>query len=235
MGDITLVDMRDEVKRHFRNRTDILDSRLNRIINIIQRRITRVMNWHEIKDIDYNNTSFTGDITLDKILDLPTNLKSIITLRLIDGTDSVKLTSKTIDLWDKLIPDPGRYRTDRPQFYVRWGNLIELWPVPNAVYTIDLRYTFWPADLSADADLSQLKHKDDLLIIGACNWIANSLGRMEDAVRFWRVYVKLLEDAVSEENDNPDKVLVPEYTTTKKLGAGTMNQYWLDPFVTENP
>lgn len=235
MGTLTLANIRDEVKGHFGQRDNISDARYNRIINLAQLRIARRLDWFEMYDVQWNTTSYTGDITVDKILDLPSNIKSIMSLRLVDGENSRKLQYKSYNVWDKLIPDPGFYRVDRPLFYTRWNNVIELWPVPDAEYTIDIRLTVWPTDLSLDADTSILNNKDDAIIMLANSWVSGAIGRMEDAARFWRIYTNLLNDAVDEQLTQPDKMLLPEGIVHKKLGEGTTDSYWNNPMIKGSP
>lgn len=232
---LQLSEFREEILGHFRNRGDITSARLNRIINLIQKRITRRYDWFEIHNVAYVTTSFTGDITIDKLVDTPPSLKVVKSLRLIDGTDSRKLIAKPYQIWDSFLPNPGQYRIDRPSFYTRWGLVFELWPVPNAVYTIECRHTKWLDDMVLDTDTAGLLEKDDLIIAGACNYVANAIGRMEDAVRHWRVYSNLLQAAIDVERTEPDLVQIPELNRTSRLGSGTSNQYWLDPMSKRAP
>ena len=226
MGTLTLDNMKDEVRSNLGERGD-MESRLTRFINLAQTRIARARNWEELKFLKTADTVYNNDDD-DKYISAPANLRKINSLRLIDGTQSRKLEQKTARAFDREIPRPLTDSRDRPRIYIRWGTTLELYPVPDAAYTLVMRGTVWPTDLSADADLSLLDRKDDLIMALATNIAWLSIGRLDDAKIFWAVFANGYKDAVGE--DIPDSDLdILQSSGPNDVAIGPA--YYADPFV----
>ena len=151
MGTLTLDNIKTEMRASLGGRTD-LDSRLTTVINLAQMRIARKHRWEELEALYTNTTAFTSTPASDKFLALPANVRDIYSVRLIDGSNSRKLTRVPNRTWDKRLPEPEYYATGRPTLYTLRRNIMELWKVPDAAYSLEAFGIFWPATFS-DATL----------------------------------------------------------------------------------
>ncbi|HEY9685477.1 MAG TPA: hypothetical protein V6C52_00730 [Coleofasciculaceae cyanobacterium] len=67
--------------------------------------------------------------------------------------------------------------TGRPECFYRTGSLLYLYPVPNAVFSVQYQYLIKPITLSADADTTQLPVEwEKVLILGTQARLENFLG-----------------------------------------------------------
>jgi hypothetical protein len=74
----------------------------------------------------------------------------------------------------------------RPSAYSAYGTVLTLYPVPDAVYTLQLRYLREPTSLSLDADTAGIP---DSYVDALVAWARYKLFRAEDdiqAAQFWR-------------------------------------------------
>jgi len=229
MGTLTLNELKSEIRTALGGRTD-QDSRLTRALNLAQKRIARVRLWDELFVKLSEPLTITGTPSTDKIYNLPTDIRDLLTVRIIDPNNSSRarrLQKLVYTKFDKQIPEPERYIIGIPSIYTRFKNTIELWKIPDAAYRIELRYSKWPAEFSDSngSAVSELENKDDLLIYAALVYINKSLGRPEAADNWERDYLRSLRDAVAEESDEPDLDLV----NSNDISIGPVD-YWKDPF-----
>ena len=230
MGTLTQTELQDEVRSALGGRTD-LDSRMTRGLNLSQMRIARLSRWEELEAIYTGSTAYTGTPADDKFLALPTNLRDVYSVRLIDGTNSRKLTRLTNRIWDRRIPAPEALATGRPRYYTLHRNVMEFWKVPDAAYSVTIRAVEWPtafttSDLSAVSDLDQ---KDDMIIALTTSWFYMTLGNEEMANKWWRIYRNMAIAAGAEESEKPDLDVLPNAGVSS---GGTPGDYYADPFVT---
>jgi len=226
MGTLTYTQLQNEVRFGLGGRTD-LDSRLGYIINLAQQRLARIHDYDEMEVIStavISNTSSTND----KYLTLP-DKREVFSIVLLDGANSRKLVQRAPQFWDRRIPMPEYWSRDRPQDYIIWGNNIEIWPLPNATYTLRVRWSKWPTDLSAATDTSQFNQKDEILIELALVYAYNSLGKEEDAAKHNAALGRLMLEAQQKDNTHPDLNITSSAGDIQVQGfSGTP---WLDPFI----
>jgi len=71
--------------------------------------------------------------------------------------------------YDKLVPSPYDHKHGIPTVYVPYENegSFELFPIPDAIYTLISRYSLWPQDLANDTTESDYKYMDDVILAWA--------------------------------------------------------------------
>ena len=232
MGTLTNTEMQLELKRNLGNRSAVeFDTdRLQLILNQAQVRLARAnpSGWDELEDTQTLATAYTATPADDKYLAIPTGTRRIHSLRLIDDEFSRKLIWRHPRDWDKFIPEPEHWSTDRPTHYTKYLDKFEFWRVPNAVYELTLRRSIWPTRLTTGTQTSDFTEKDDMLILLATVLAWTTLGKEERAMNFWTIYRSMLGDVLPDANTEPDSTIRgfpgPDRTTAT-------GEYWADPFI----
>lgn len=234
MGDLTTAQYREEIQRHLANRTDLSDATYTRAINISQVQLARVHDFKELRtlvtpSIAYNNNNNDRFLSYSTILTSGT-IHEVISFVASDGSSTHgKVTQISPRKLDKLVGDPTALFTRRiPSHYVIWNDKFELWPLPDKAYSSLIRLTKWPVSLSADTDVSDYVHKDDILIHLATSYLYHSLGEYERAARFFNMASSNIRTAVTEDAEDPDKQIMPAFNDVSEQIVG---EYWNDPFI----
>jgi hypothetical protein len=95
---------------------------------------------------------------------LPSDCKYIESIRLIDGANSRYLTAVDSREFDQKIPYPEQFGKGRSNFYVEWESIFELYRIPNAVWTMLMRYWKWQDEIDADGTSPEIAHCDDIIV-----------------------------------------------------------------------
>lgn len=221
MGVLTGEEMENEVRSNLGGRTD-LDDRLYRFLNFAQDQLARYHQFDELETL-VETTTTAGVGTLS----LPSKPLDIRSLRLIDGSQSRKLTYYTPRQFDAMVPDTSWYATERPSIYTAYRRTVELWRIPNDSYTVYLRYKAYPTAFSeGDDDTSDFEGMDDILIALATSWAFRSLGESEKASYWVGVAAKGMQLARNADLFRTD--YAPSGTASVNLPAG---EYWNNPFI----
>lgn len=228
MGTLTYTQLTTEVLANLGNRTLFDSARLLNLMNIMQQRLARKPKWKELKSTVESTFVITASATIDKFLTVPANTRDILTFRVIttDG-DSRKLRRRTTRQFDNLIPEPEYYARGTPEMYTEFDDKLEFWRVPDEAETYLIRRTTWPTPFTGlGTQTSDFTHKDDLLIALASSWALHSIGRLEDAARWFTVFKDMFMNAKLENDDEPDEEMV----SGSQVVSGVDSSYWLDPF-----
>ncbi len=234
MGTLTTQELIAEVRSHLGERSDLTDARLVQALNLAQDRIIRGYTWREFDKAESGTFVITASATTDKALafsDIGGGLdpRTIYSFRVITGDGrSRKLVRKSPRGFDEAHPEPEFFARGRPIEYVIWNDRFEFWRVPEEAWDYQIRYQAWPTALSTSTPtvVSDISHKDDLLLTLAVSWLFNSLSEYEKAGRFFGIFERMWKDAVEAEGEKPDLEISGERGPTN-LGSN----YWLDPFV----
>jgi hypothetical protein len=134
----TLATLRTEVLDHEFSPTrysDFIDRQLNRCQTLIAQKV----NFRELFDVEaYSTVNGTGSYAL------PTDYMRLESL--IDSTNSDPLLQITTSDYDDL---PASTSRGRPTNYVIDRTNIKLYPIPDAVYSLSLRFYRYPATMTA--------------------------------------------------------------------------------------
>jgi len=237
MGTFTLAELRTEVKAGLGNRTEFVsdNTRIDIWIHKAQTRIARRIRCPELNVLEEHTATYTGTVATDKFIPFSaltnTNPRDILSVRVIDGTESKKLRYVPFRLWDRRIPYPDSLTTGRPSHYTKFQKKLELWRIPSQSYVYAIRMRTWPTALTAAGTASDLDEKDDAIIAMAKYYgflsAGNTTGRNEAIAEFRDV----IKDARLEDLDEPDFDAVEPHVG----GSQEVNEYWIDPFVREMP
>lgn len=121
---------------------------------------------------------------------LPSDLVRIDSLRVARSPRDIILTPEdrqTLDTLDQVRGLPTRYALD--------GQNVVLWPIPDAAYTVNLRYQRVPGQLVDDTNVSPLANEYDDLLICYALWRAY---RSEDDAEMARDYERQWRDGLLE-------------------------------------
>jgi len=159
----------------------------------------------------------------------PTRMRDIIDISLESGSESRQLEYVHERYFDEVVPRPREDTSDKPRYYVDYGDHFELWPIPDAVYPLHIRFTQFPADLSADTDTSALEDKDHLIIALATAMALDEIMEDEMAERWQKIYAMRLTNARKGNNTSEDWRPIAKGFNSYDSGSA-VTQYWKDPF-----
>ena len=226
MGTLTLTELKAEITASHGNRTDIA-SRLTRVLNLSQSRMSRIYKWEELEALVTSKSTAAGS----RYVDLTSlNIREILSVVLVDGTNSRKLSGRIYRQLDQVSSYPEANPTGKPEVYSYFGKKLELYQVPDAIYTLRIRVSNWPTAFSdaSPSATSDLDNKDDMLIALSNSWLFLTLGKAEDANKWWSIYRQMLASAIAEEGESPDL----DVLTGGGAGVGIESATpWASPFV----
>src|SRR3972149_2594372 len=226
MGTLTLTELKAEITASHGNRTYIA-SRLTRVLNLSQSRMSRIYKWEELEALVTSKSRAAGS----RYVDLTSlNIREILSVVLVDGTNSRKLSGRIYRQLDQVSSYPEANPTGKPEVYSYFGKKLELYQVPDAIYTLRIRVSNWPTAFSdaSPSATSDLDNKDDMLIALSNSWLFLTLGKSEDANKWWSIYRQMLTSAIAEEGESPDLDVLPGGGAG--VGVETAGP-WASPFV----
>ncbi len=185
-----------------------LQSRVVNYLNFGQRRIARMANFDELCAVKedaatvvsvktYPITTGTNNLGL-------TRFKDFASIRLIDSENSRKLIRWSYRKFDALYPRPENFATQRPTIYTRWGSNVILFRIPDAVYTLHIRYNQWPTELTLGSGTSDFQEKDELLVATGVVETFLALEESADAAIWFKRFEELLDKVGIDDTYEPD-------------------------------
>lgn len=236
MSILTLAELKTEISSTFAKRSDI-DSRLNNVIDLAQLRISRLHDFDELRQSASVDTVVTSDAEADKVITFPaitnSRIRKIYSMRLVDTLGTVqarKLRKILPKKWDLEIPEPEFYSRGTPTHYTSFEiNKFELWRVPDAVYTINIRVSRWPKSVSVtgEGNVVDLENVDDLIINLSSSYLYHSLGREDKGKAFFAIYRGMAKEALIEDATDYDESM----SGVNLSGGGFGSRGYDDPFV----
>lgn len=205
----------------------------NYYLNWAQRRIANHYSFYDLQQVKENAATATSVKTYplesgDSNFGLE-RVATINSIRLIDSENSRKLDFWHYRKFDKWYPRPENFATGRPRIYTRWKNSLVFFKIPDAVYTLHIRYGQYAAPLTSDGQLHDFgEDKDELLVTAGVLQTYLALQEYGDAKVWYELFIGQLTDAVRSEGDDdwePDAEPTgdPEYVS---------GEPWLDPYGT---
>ena len=177
------------------SQTSIPDSRLTELINQAYRDIATRYRFHKVRTIA---TFATVDGT--KRYTLPTDCG--VLMKVWDQTSRKKLGKlDNRDFSEKDAQDTGI--TSQPTNYYRTRDWIELFPIPDGVYTIAIQYKTTIADMVADADTPAIPLPWHIGICYYARWVyydeEGNLEKTQYYLNQWNLCVNTMPVEVDEE------------------------------------
>ena len=155
----------------------------------------------------------------------PSTWKEIIEFRVIDGTNSRKLTQMPPQTFYRLVPYPEGESSGTPNCYVPFGATFDLYPIPDQAYIVYIRLVAAPTVIVTTTDLIDYNNdKDDLIVDGMTMRGFRFLQMHEDAAFYQKEYMRLMKEAVMADAYPPDWSPVGMgFSSTSKVSLGN---YW---------
>ena len=219
-------DLVDEVRENIKRDTNgVTDVRIRRWVNWAQDYLADLHTYEEMRVSDASAVTIDGDNSLA----WPTRMKDLYSMTVQDGARSRKLTYVKARDYDTVVPRAVTYAEGLPEWYVDFGSTFELFPIPDAAYTLNRRFSQYPPDL-VDSAVSALLRKDALLCAIATTFGFWSLREIEDAAYWGGELVPVLYEA-SLTGDHSGEDWVPVARGFGNSGYATVSgQWWLNPF-----
>ena len=232
MGTLTYTQIKTEALAALGNRTGFDEDRFVAILNLSQMRIARFRRWEELDATTNGTLVITADATVDKTLAMPSNTRDIYSFRIItEGVDgfSRKLVRRTYRWFDRNVPEPEYYTRGTPTDYMRFAGQLEMYRVPDNDDDYIIRRCSWPTDFDKTAgQVSDFTQKDDMLVALTISWMFQTLGRLEDAGRWFTTYANMLNSAMGEDAEVPDQLIAPDF----EHGSNSCDRCDILPYVT---
>ena len=208
-----------------------LEARVVYYLNWGQKRIARHYSFQEL-DVLKTNSATVTDVKRYPIVSGTNTLglvrpKDIQSIKLVDSENSRKLDRWSYRKFDRYYPRPENFVSARPRLYVRHGNWVELFRIPNAVYTLHIRYPQWPLDLTSANQTSDYENKDELLVTVGILETYLALEEYEDVTVWWAKFKGMLTDAVHVEGDVDWEPEAEPFGARPGYGSG---EPWIDPY-----
>lgn len=197
--------------------------------------VNRAQLWVDRKcdSLYYDFTSAT--VAGQQTYSFPSNLRRVFTLRLLDGLMSRKLTPILPWEMDQKIPNASSFTQARSEFYVPYSNTFtfQLFPIPDAVYTLELRASLFPSDMTNPADTSTLFQCDDAIVAYSTMFAFRWLQELKDASD-WEAYANRIMKEVNEVTDDAQQYVdwAPTMEGFSVNGSGAYTgDYVNNPFI----
>ena len=223
-------DFRDEVRENIkRDVSGVSAARINRWLNWAQGYLADLHTYEEMRISDA--TSFTTDG--DNSLAWPTRMKDLYSITVQDGARSRKLIYVLARNFDKVVPRIATYTENLPEWYVDFGSTFEVFPIPDAKYFLNRRFSQYPIDFATDASVSSLLRKDALISAIATVFGFWSLREIEDASYWGGELVPALYEA-SLTGDHSAEDWAPVARGFGEAHSSLTGQWWTNPFTGRN-
>jgi len=195
--------------------------------------MNRMSRYYDFREMHKQYTDAT--VADAKLYTLPTNWKIIQNIRLINGTQSITLKKYQARRFDKSFPYPEGDSTDQPVWYIPWGNEFEIYPIPDAAYTINMKTIQWPTVIADTSTLIDFEpNKDDVVLAFMIAEGFRFLQTYTDATE-WENTAKLkLRESIRLELNDPDWEPIPRGFNSGQHNS-PLGDYYNNPWVYTNP
>jgi hypothetical protein len=226
MGYLTRDEFISEVRENLGGRTDITDATIIRKLNLALQKISRKHDFRDLQRYAYNEIG-EGEVYIKTAEEV----REVYSFILVDNSGiRRKLVRVAIRAWDKMFENSQRTSTAVPTHYNVWRQDLQLYPVPNDSYKVELKYTVWPDLFEAGVDnnkVAQYEHLDDVIINFATSEMFRQLNQNVEADNYLSMAMIELRDAIKEDKIKPDEFIVPN----ADIESGGIGEYWNDPFI----
>ena len=223
---MTGADFVEEVRANIkRTSTGVSDARVLRWVNWGKDYLADLHTYEEMRVKD-TTKSTTAD---DNSVTWTTRMKDLYSMTVQDGARSQKLTYVKAREFDTKVPRPLVYSTGLPSHYVDYGSSFELFKIPDAVYSLVIRCSQFPADIASGTSPTLLR-KDALITAIATTFGFWSLREIEDAA-YWgqQMVPPLYEASLTSDHSGEDWVPIARGFSTGAQ-ASVIGKWWENPF-----
>jgi hypothetical protein len=154
--------------------------------------------WKETFSIT-TNINDDSDPDDPRVIALPSNLKTIYSLSLIDGTQTYPLQRLFREEYDLLFRNmESNPTTGKPTHYTVFARNLEVYPQQDKDYTYRLRGVKRPAVLSSDTDEPEIAY-DNVIIECSAMIVFNNYEMVEESKEAYYRYKSFLKGAITED------------------------------------
>jgi len=129
---------------------------------------------------------------------LPTDLLALRAVRY----NKVKLTMTTMDELDTIVKDRSS-ESGTPGYYYTFADTLTLWPVPDAVGTLEVYYTQVPTELTSDASSLTLPAQYDNRVVEYC--VAQA-AELDDNLEHYQLKMSQFQNGIDTAKQTIDQV-----------------------------
>lgn len=142
---MTFQEMYEEAQSYLADRGDYADADAQDDINRAYRRLCNAFSFYESEDTDASITTADGTASYDT----PSDVVSIVSIK-ITGDTEYTLTPQIMPWYER--QDTTDDNKGIPEFYIRHGSKLYLWPTPDDEYSLRIRHEKPPTALAANDD-----------------------------------------------------------------------------------
>jgi hypothetical protein len=203
----TVGDVYDQVKRVFGDESGV---------QLTNEDIARWINEAQI-DISKQNQVLQTTATINMIGGTATYSLSAVTPR-IDSVASILLDGRRVgdipvsQAEESIsLADPEGLETGAPQFWYSWGGDITFWPIPNKNYTMLIRYTAQPTNITTST--TDVLAVPDECFTDVCNYVLMRAYEMDENAEMMAVKQAEYSTSVAERGESEREAATMTYGT----------------------
>jgi hypothetical protein len=203
----TVGDVYDQVKRAFGDESGV---------QLTNEDIARWINEAQI-DISKQNQVLQTTATINMIGGTATYSLSAVTPR-IDSVASILLDGRRVgdipvsQAEESIsLADPEGLETGAPQFWYSWGGDITFWPIPNKNYTMLIRYTAQPTNITTST--TDVLAVPDECFTDVCNYVLMRAYEMDENAEMMAVKQAEYSTSVAERGESEREAATMTYGT----------------------
>jgi len=209
-----ITEVKDYVGRSSGDNQLITDARILRWLNDAQRDIVKYCPG--LLELDFKSSALycisdqyrysMSDITGDTTDNTAAEVAHVYYMQLIDGNNSYPMTFMPVDDFDGAYPDltSDDYSRDKPCYWTRRGNYIEVNPIPDTdmSYVLKTYGTFYAKEFTGteSTEASELEDSDDGLVYYAVHKAYAAMGNTTKTLEWKSAYESWKAD-YKEDND----------------------------------
>lgn len=164
---------------------------------------------------------------------LPSDLKSVVAVKVLDGTNSRKLRYLMPAVYEEKFPYPAGDSTSTPIWYTWYGTTLKVYPTPDAVYTMPFLYVKYPTEISVGTTTVPFKPSFDRIIVAGMTAAGLDHLQLFDDGAIWRARFKGMMKKARVLDEHPRDRALQGFGFDSSPVTRTGN-YWNDPFVRSN-
>ena len=138
-------DLYEDAQSYLADRADYLTADAKADVNRAYKKICNAFKFYEIDATDTSIATVDGTSSYTT----PSGVREIITMKITGDTEYLILPME-MGWYER--QDTSDDNKGVPEYFIRHGSLLYLWPTPDDAYDIRIQYRTMPADMSADAD-----------------------------------------------------------------------------------
>lgn len=181
--------------------------------------------------------STTSTVASQQTYAFPSDINAIYSMTIQNGTSSWKLTCMLPWEFDRYVANPSADVSTQSRIYVPYKTTgdFELYPIPDAVYTLNLRYSAIPTELAADSSVTDYSalgiDVDDILIKYATAEGYKYLQELIDSAKWEADAKSSAKKMYASLRGYPDWSPLGNGFPGPKYSEYRVSDYWNNPFI----